>query len=418
MMIIFNFNCIVLGEFRGPAHNICNLQYRVNSEKIKIPCIIHNLKNYDAHLIMSAVKPRHGEITCIPTTDEKYITFTIGGVTFIDSFQFMLSSLDKLSSNLNNFPETEKYVKNLIVKEEEELNELAEILANLPDDSADDDDDGDDADDDDDVDSIHDDFINHDEEGEQQNNISNEDYRTSPYNEPPLSNEQSNLVKNHLKLMTRKGVYPYSYCDNFEVFKESTLPDKNSFYNTLNDSHISDKDYEHAQDVFTTLKMSSLREYHDFYLLCDVLLLSDVFETFRDTCMSFYKLDPAHFFTAPGLSWQAALKMTDVKLELITDIDLHLFIEAGIRGGVSTITRRFAKSNIPGEAEYDPEQPPEHLIYWDANNLYGWAMSQYLPICGFHWLDCDEINSFDVNRIGDTDDVGYILEVDLGKTFY
>ena len=107
MMIILNLNNIVLGEYRGPAHNICNLQYRINSETVKIPCIIHNLKNYDAHLIMSAVKPRHGKITCLPTTDEKYITFTIGGVTFIDSFQFMLSSLEKLSSNLNNFPETE-----------------------------------------------------------------------------------------------------------------------------------------------------------------------------------------------------------------------------------------------------------------------------------------------------------------------
>ena len=107
MMIILNLNNIVLGEYRGPAHNICNLQYRINSETGKIPYIIHNLKNYDAHLIMSAVKPRHGKITCIPTTDEKYITFTIGGVTFIDSFQFMLSSLEKLSSNLNNFPETE-----------------------------------------------------------------------------------------------------------------------------------------------------------------------------------------------------------------------------------------------------------------------------------------------------------------------
>ena len=98
-----------LGEYRGAANNNCNQQYRINPEKVKIQCIIHNLKNYDCHLIMSAVKPRHGKITCIPATDEKYITFTIGGVTFIDSFQFMLSSLEKLSSNLNNFPETEKY---------------------------------------------------------------------------------------------------------------------------------------------------------------------------------------------------------------------------------------------------------------------------------------------------------------------
>ena len=111
----------------------------------------------------------------------------------------MLSSLEKLSSNLNNFPETEKYVKNLIVKEEEGLNELADILMNLPDD-----------DDDNDVVTADDDSINHDEEGEQQNDISNEDYRTHPYNEPPLSNEQSNLAETHLKLMTRKGVYSYS----------------------------------------------------------------------------------------------------------------------------------------------------------------------------------------------------------------
>ena len=90
MMIILNLNNIVLGEYRGPAHNICNLQYRINTETVKIPCTIHNLKNYDAHLIMSAVKPRHGEITCIPTTDEKYITFTIGGVTL--SIVFSLCS--------------------------------------------------------------------------------------------------------------------------------------------------------------------------------------------------------------------------------------------------------------------------------------------------------------------------------------
>lgn len=125
--------------------------------------------------------------------------------------------------------------------------------------------------------------------------------------------------------------------------------------------------------------MTSLKEYHDFYLLCDILLLSDVFETFRDTCLQNYDLDPGHFYTAPGLSWQAALKMTNVWLELLTDIEQHLFIESGIRGGVSVISHRFAKANLPALEGYDDTQPNQHLIYWDANNLYGWAMSQPLP---------------------------------------
>ena len=127
------------------------------------------------------------------------------------------------------------------------------------------------------------------------------------------------------------------------------------------------------------MEMNSLRDYHDFYLRCDVLLLADVFETFRDMCKKNYDLDSAHFYIAPGLSWQAALKMTGVQLELL--IDQHLFIKSGIRGGVSTICHRYAKSNVPGD--FDESKPIKHLIYLDANNLYGWAMSQYLPTSNF-----------------------------------
>jgi len=354
------------------------------------------LKNYDAHLILSAVRPHHGKVTCIPNTEEKYISFTIGDVTFIDSYQFMLSSLDKLSSNLSEFPETKKYVERL-VSDGANDDELAAILADLPTDL---DDFGDDAD----VDRY---------------NIDNvDDYREHPYNTPSLTEEQNSKVAERMRLMTRKGVYPYEYFNSWKRFDECQLPAKEQFYSTLTECHISNDDYNRAQEVFTSIEMSSLREYHDFYLLCDVLLLADVFETFRDTCKKNYDLDPAHFYTAPGLSWQAALKMSGVQLELLTDIDQHLFIESGIRGGVSTICHRYAKSNVPGEINFDESKPIEHLIYWDANNLYGWAMSQYLPTGKFKWLSEDELQQLDATNVSDESNVGYILEVDLGEFKY
>lgn len=391
-VLIFNF-CLFSGKYRGPAHSNCNLQYRINPERVKIPVIIHNLKNYDAHLILSAVQPRHGAVTCIPNTNEKYTSFTVGDVTFIDSCQFMLSSLDKLSSNLLEFPETKKYVEKFVSGVSDD-DELAAILADLPTDL---DDFGDDGDAD-------------------RYNIDNvDDYREQPYQTPSLSEEQNEKVAERMRLMTRKGVYPYEYFNSWERFDEHQLPAKEQFYSTLTESHISDNDYHRAQEVFNRMEMSSLREYHDFYLRCDVLLLADVFETFRDMCKKNYDLDPAHFYTAPGLSWQAALKMTGVRLELLTDIDQHLFIESGIRGGVSIICHRYAKSNVPGEVNFDESKPIEHLIYWDANNLYGWAMSQYLPTSNFKWLDAEQLEQFDVDSIDDEHDTGYILEVDLGK---
>ena len=391
-MIFFAFS----GKYRGAAHSNCNLQYRINPERVKIPVVIHNLKNYDAHLILSAVQRHHGAVTCIPNTNEKYVSFTIGDVTFIDSCQFMLSSLDKLSSNLSEFPETRKYVERLVSGVSYD-DELATILADLPTDL-------DDFGDDEDADRYNIDNLN--------------DYREHPYTSPRLTEQQNDEVDKRMRLMTRKGVYPYEYFNSWEKFNDRQLPAKEQFYSTLTESHISDEDYNRAQDVFTSMEMSSLREYHDFYLLCDVLLLADVFETFRDTCMKHYDLDPAHFYTAPGLSWQAALKMTDVRLELLTDIDQHLFIESGIRGVVSTICHRYAQSNVPGEVNYDESKPIEHLIYWDANNLYGWAMSQYLPTSNFKWLSEGELQQLDVMNVGDEGDVGYILEVDLGKFFF
>ena len=120
-------------------------------------------------------------------------------------------------------------------------------------------------------------------------------------------------------------------------------------------------------------------DYHDHYLKKDVLLLADVFEKFIDTCLKFYKLDPCHYFSSPGLSWDAMLKMTGVKLEKISDIDKNLFIEKRLRGEISYIAKRYAKANNKYMKNYDPAKLSIYKSYLDMNNLYGWTMSDYLP---------------------------------------
>ena len=130
--------------------------------------------------------------------------------------------------------------------------------------------------------------------------------------------------------------------------------------------------------------MKNLEDYHDLYNQTDVLLLADVFENFRNICCDHYKLDPAHYFTAPGLAWDAALKVTEVKLELLSDMDMLLMVEKGIRGGVSMISNRYGKSNYKYmDDRFDASKPSKYITYLDANNLYGWAMSKPLPTHDF-----------------------------------
>ena len=198
-----------------------------------------------------------------------------------------------------------------------------------------------------------------------------------------------------------------------EKFQNTCLPPKEAFYSSLKDEHISDADYEHAQRVFDTFQCQNLGDYHDLYLKSDVLLLADVFENFRNIYQEYYQLDPGHFYTSPGLSWLACLKMTGVELELLTDPDMYLFVEEGLRGGISMITHRHAKANNPYVEGYKPDQPHNYLMYLDANNLYGWAMSQSLPVNNFGWLTPQEIEHLDVMTLPDDGTEGYILEVDL-----
>ena len=153
-----------------------------------------------------------------------------------------------------------------------------------------------------------------------------------------FSGEQFDLVR-------RKGVYHYGYVDSITKLSETKLPPQEQFYSELNHSHISDEDYEHARKVWNLFQMKTMRDYHDLYLKTDVLLLADVFENFRDVCIENYKLDPAWYYIAPGLAWDACLKKTEVNLELLKDVDMLLMFEKGIRGGVSTITKRHAEAN-------------------------------------------------------------------------
>ena len=211
-----------------------------------------------------------------------------------------------------------------------------------------------------------------------------------------------------LELMKRKVVYPYDYMDNFDKFNNKNLPSKDKFYSLINDHHISNEDYEHAENIWKKFDLKTMGEYHDLYLKSDVLLLADVFETFRKACLKYYKLDPCHYFTSPGLSWDAMLKMTDIKLELITDIDKFLFIEKGIRGGVSYICKRYAKANNKYINDYNPKEPSNYITYLDVNNLYGWGMSQNLPTGGFKWISNKNIDLANIPK-----GKGLILEVDL-----
>ena len=176
-------------------------------------------------------------------------------------------------------------------------------------------------------------------------------------------------------------------------------------------SSISEEDYQHPQRVWKEFGIRDVGDYHDLYLRTDVVLLANVYEAFRDTCLKHYKLDPAHFYTSPGLAWKACLKCTGIKLELLTDPDMLLMFERGIRGGITQAVRKYALANNKYMGDkFDPKSESSYLQYLDANNLYGWAMSQPLPTGGFKWVD---VNPNEISELTTRTDKGYVLEVDV-----
>ena len=274
-------HCHYTGKYRGAAHNICNLRYRIPKE---IPIVFHNGSTYNYHfLIKELVKEFDGNFECLGENTEKYITFSVPlkkeiknnkiieityKIKFIDSYRFMSTSLSKLVDNLSEGLHNNRYVdckscldymktkdENLIFRcfsckknyEKDFNKELMERFANIYE------------------------FCNGD--------------------------------FNKFILLLRKGVYPYEDMDNWERFDETSLPDKESFYSSLNMENIDDMDYRHGNNVFKKFKLKNLGEYHDLYVQSDTLLLVNVFMYFRNMCIKVYELDPAHFLSLPGLAW-------------------------------------------------------------------------------------------------------------------
>lgn len=257
----------ITGVFRGAAHNKCNLKYQ---DARFLPVVFHNL-NYDSHfLIEQLASGFQGKIDIIPINNEHYISFT-----------------KEVDDSIVNPENSGKYynekMKIRFIDSFRFLNSSLEKLASyLPRDKL-----------------------------------------------VITTNEWGDLTSEKFDLLCRKGVYPYDYMDSVVKLSETCLPAKDSFYNQLNDSQISDEDYNHAQRVWETFEIQNMKEYTNLYLKTDILLLADIFENFRISSITLYGLDPAHYHTTPGLSWDAMLKLTRVRLEVLTDIDMLLFVESG-----------------------------------------------------------------------------------------
>ena len=225
------------------------------------------------------------------------------------------------------------------------------------------------------------------------------------------------LAKNNIDkflLLLRKGVYPYEHIDIWERFIEEQLPAIQKFYSNLNIKHINKDDYRHAQKVWSTFNVKNLGEYHDLYVQSDTAQLADIFEQFRTLCSKEYELDLAYFFTTPGFAMEAFLKKANVKLKLLTDIDMVLMFEKGLRGGISQTIRRDAVANNKYMPNYNSQQISSYLMYPDANNLYGWAMCKKLPLNGFLWAkDLDKYTSDFIKSYNEDSNIGYLLEVDV-----
>ena len=343
-------HCHFTGKFRGAACNSCNLKLRRQNN---ISVFFHNLTGYDSHLFIKKLgTPEEKEnIDCIPNNEQKYISFSKTIIT---------------GQYKNKQGETKDKTFKIIFKDSLKFlsSSLGALVNNLPRDAF--------------------------------NNL-------LKYFTP----EQAEILK-------QKGFYPYEYMDKVERFKENKPPPLKAFYSKLSGRGITIKDYKHVWNVWNTFNMKTLKEYHELYNITDVLLLADVFENFRDLCLKIYKLDPVYYFTTPGLAWDACLKMTNIQLELLSDVNMLLMFEKGIRGGISIISNRYGKANNKYMKDYDKNKDSKYLMYLDANNLYGCAMTEKLPTHGFKWLSSGEMENLFNNQIVQVwEKTPCILEVDL-----
>ena len=343
-------HCHFTGKFRGAACNSCNLKLR---RQDNISVFFHNLSGYDSHLFIKKLgTPEEKEnIDCIPNNEEKYISFS----KTIVSGQYE-----------NKKGEIKDKTFKIIFKDSLKFmsSSLGALVSNLPKDG--------------------------------------------------FKNILRYFSEKQAEILKQKGFYPYEYMDKVERFNDTTPPPRKAFYSKLSGSGITKTDYKHVWNVWKTFNMKNFKDYHELYNITDVLLLADVFENFRDLCLKIYKLDPVYYFTAPGLAWDACLKMTDIQLELLSDVNMLLMFEKGIRGGISIISNRYGEANNKYMKDYDKNKDSKYLMYLDANNLYGCAMSEKLPTHGFKWLTSGEMENLYNNQIVQVwERIPCILEVDL-----
>ena len=321
------------------------------SKPNNISVFFHNLTGYDSHLFIKKLGVTKGNIDCIPNNEENYISFS----------KTIIAGEYK-----NKRGETKNKYFKIIFKDSLKFmaSSLEALVNNLP--------------------------------------------------EGALNNLNKYFTSEQVKLLKQKGFFPYDYMDNIEKLKDSKPPPQKAFYSKLTDKGINNYNYKHVLNVWNTWKMKTFKEYLELYNVTDVLLLADVFENFRDICLKNYGLDPAYYYTAPGLAWDAMLKMTKINLELLSDVDKLLMIEKGIRGGISIISNRYGKANNKYMKDFNEKEPSKYLMYVDANNLYGRAMSEKLPVHSFKWMSNKEIENLFNNQIVQVwEKTPCILEVDL-----
>ena len=321
------------------------------SKPNNISVFFHNLAGYDSHLFIKKLNVTEGYIDCIPNNEENYISF---------------SKTIKTGEYKNKKGETKDKNFKIIFKDSLKFmaSKLETLVKNLPEDA--------------------------------------------------FKNLGKYFKPEHVKLLKQKGFFPYDYMDNIEKLKDLTPPPQKAFYSKLKGKGINNYNYNHVLNVWKTWNMKTFKEYLELYNVTDVLLLADVFENFRDICLKNYGLDPVYYYTAPGLAWDAMLKMTGVNLELLSDVDKLLMIEKGIRGGVSMVSNRYGKANNKYMKDFNKKKPSKYLTYLDANNLYGAAMSQKLPVHSFKWMTNKEIENLFNNQIVQVwEKTPCILEVDL-----
>jgi hypothetical protein len=223
--------------------------------------------------------------------------------------------------------------------------------------------------------------------------------------------DQSKLYEQHnlnlKKLLLKKGVYPYEFATSLEILQNTTsIPPQTNFYSSIKNESVSSDDYKHATLVFSKFKCKNMLEYTNLYCQLDTFLLAEAFIAFRTEIFNEIGLDCARYISLPQLAYDSMLLLTDVTIQLIVNEDQYLFVESGIRGGLSFIAQRYCETNSKSKIKSE-------IKYIDANNLYGGSQTKPLPIGGYVWLTKTQIESFNINNCHEYDSIGYILEVDL-----